>query len=377
MVARAAVALVALCVSRVGAAGAQVCPADRPHVDAAADSNDWEAHFDRGVELLRNRHQKSAEAAFLWASRLDPRRAEPLLARWAAAWARDGGRFAEHLNHDPRKPEPPEALRIDSLRDRALMRNPLAYQSLILLAYNELPGSWRDNQITRAWFAYSNLEFENALSAFGALVAQNPERYRDLRFLRATVYVAMTQVDSATAEITKLLEALRREDTATSSSVYQSKALLEYALGLLHTARRDFPSARAALERAVIEDLAFYPAHLALGRLADAQRDSRTALEEFGRAAEIAPTDPVTRYEYGAALAQARRGPEAAQELRAAVALEPCFADSYYWLGEALMQQADTASALEDFRTYAAHAARAAPLLGVARQRIARLGGRP
>src|ERR1041384_1762718 len=49
----------------------------RPALRAAADTNDWEACFDAGVAKLR-REPAEAEAAFYWASRPPPPRAEPL-----------------------------------------------------------------------------------------------------------------------------------------------------------------------------------------------------------------------------------------------------------------------------------------------------------
>ena len=80
----------------------------RPSLPAAADSNDWEAYYDAGVEWLNNREHANAEAAFYWSSRLNPRRAEPFYARYATAWARDVQRFSRYLQHEPGKPLPPE-----------------------------------------------------------------------------------------------------------------------------------------------------------------------------------------------------------------------------------------------------------------------------
>src|SRR5262245_63981256 len=64
----------------------------RPSVPRGADPNDWEAYYDLGIELLQNDRGGPAEAAFLWASRLRPDRAEPLYARWIAFWVRTAKR---------------------------------------------------------------------------------------------------------------------------------------------------------------------------------------------------------------------------------------------------------------------------------------------
>jgi len=104
----------------------------RPELPAAADTNNWEAYYDAGVEWLNNREHANAEAAFYWSSRLNPRRAEPLFARYTTAWARDIQRFGRYLQRDPEKPLAEEMQRIDSLRYRAVLRNPLVFQGGVI-----------------------------------------------------------------------------------------------------------------------------------------------------------------------------------------------------------------------------------------------------
>jgi Tfp pilus assembly protein PilF len=343
----------------------------RPPLAAGADSNDWEAYFDHGVEWLNNRQHGRAEAAFYWSSRLNPRRAEPLFARWATAWARDVQRFTRYLEHDPEKPLPPELLRIDSLRYRALLRNPLVFQGLIVAAFQELPGRWRGDAWTTAWLAYSTLDFNKALWSFSRALSRDPKRFGEVRYMRATTYVAMGQLDSAAAELGALLDTLRRRDEEQLTDVYESKALVQYAVGLLQAGRRNLAAARAAFEGALVEDLSFYPAHMALAQLADGRGDPAVALQEFEQAAAGGANDPIARYEYGAALVRVGRAADGITELRAAVALEPYYADSYFWLGEALLTQKDSSAALQAFQSYAARAPVRAPSLSAVRQRLA------
>ena len=344
----------------------------RPPLPAPADTNDWEAYYDAGVEWLNQRHHADAEAAFYWASRLEPRRAEPLFARWATAWARDNERFGRYLEQDPDKPLAPETARIDSLRYRALLRNPLVFQGLIVAAYIELPGRFRDDTWTRAWLEYGTTDFQAALASFGLALKRNPDRYgTEARFLRATTYVALHQLDSAAAELQALLASLHRHEEERLLHIYESKALLYYAMGLLQASRQDPTAARAAFEAALVEDLSFYPAHLALGQL-NSGRDPAGSLHELEQAAGGA-NDPVAHYEYGAALTRAHRSPEGTAELRVAIGLEPYFADPYFWLGEALLTQRDSTGALAAFQSYMARAAARAPQLGTARARVAAL----
>jgi len=354
-------------------ARAQERPPRRPPLPAAADTNDWEAYYDAGVELLNDRHQVDAERAFYWSSRLEPRRAEPLFARWAAAWARDADRFGRYIEWDPKKPLPPEMLQIDSLRYRALLRNPLVFQGLIVAAYIELPGRFRDDLWTHAWLAYGTTDLQNALTSFRLALSRYPDRYgNEARFMRATTFVALHQLDSAAVELDALLGNLHRSEEAQLQHIYESKALLYYAMALLQASRGQQGAARTALERALVEDLSFHPAHVALGQLT-AQRDPAGALREFEQGAAMGANDAVARFEYGAALVRAQRGTEGAGELKAAIALEPYFADPYFWLGEAMLAQHDSSAALADYQNYLARASSRAPQLGAARARVAAL----
>jgi len=171
--------------------------------------------------------------------------------------------------------------------------------------------------------------------------------------MRATTYVALHQLDSAAVELDTLLARLRRREEEHVTHIYESKALLYYAMGLLQASRRDQTAARTAFERALIEDLSFYPAHIALGQL-NFGRDPVGSLRELEQAAAGGASDPEARYEYGAALVRAKRVPEGTAELRAAIGLEPYFADPYFWLGEGLLAQGDSSAALATFQTYVA-----------------------
>jgi tetratricopeptide (TPR) repeat protein len=204
-------------------------------------------------------------------------------------------------------------------------------------------------------------------------LSRNSDRYGDeARFLRATTYVALHQLDSAAVELETLLASLHRREEAQLTHIYESKALLYYAMGLLQAARHDQTAARAALERALIEDLSFYPAHIALGQLLFG-RDPAGSLRELEQAAAAGASDPDARYEYGAALVRAHRVPEGVAELRAAIGLEPYFADPYFWLGEGLLAQGDSGAALATFQAYVARCSAKAPQLITAGVRVAAL----
>jgi Tfp pilus assembly protein PilF len=269
---------------------------------------------------------------------------------------------------------PAEFQAIDSLRYRAVVRNPLVFQGLIMAALQELPGRWSEDAMTRAWIAYGTLDFKTALASFSRAVDRDPKQFAEVHYMRANTFVATGQLDSATTELTQLLDTLRRREETELRRVYESKALVLYAIGLVQAGRRNTAAARAALEAALVEDLSFYPAHLVLGQLATDRRDDATALREFEQAVAGGSGDAIAHYEYGTALVRAGRAAEAAAELQTTLRLEPYYADPYFWLGEARLAQTDSAAAVQAFQGYISRAPARAPNLGSARQRLAALG---
>ncbi|HYK82789.1 MAG TPA: hypothetical protein VEU55_06550 [Gemmatimonadales bacterium] len=344
----------------------------RPRLPAAADTNDWEAYFDYAVTRLR-RDPRTAEAAFYWASRIDPTRAEPLYGRWVAWWMRNPGWFGDYLKLKPVLLESPQVVRVDSLLQRALLRNPFVPRTLTHALYDKLPGRWSGDRLTTAFLDYSRGRFAEAAAEFASLLHDDADRRGLVRYYRALSFTAIRQFDSAAAEITALLAEMRRRDEKQLDYSYQSKEILEYSLGLLQAARGDAAAAREALGRALVENLAFYPAHATLGELALGRGDTTNALREYAQAVDLRGDDAVIRYRYGAVLAYAGRAADAEAQLRRAVALEPLFAAPYLTLGAVLEARQQPQLALEAYRAYVQRAPRSAPLLERAQARIAAL----
>src|ERR1041384_3196271 len=183
----------------------------RPALRAAADTNDWEACFDAGVAKLR-REPAEAEAAFYWASRLAPRRAQPLYGRWGAVWMRDRDRWIDYLLERRDVLRKPEVIRADSLRYRAYLRNPFVHQGLSVLLFDQLPGEWRTDPATRGMIAYAAADFPTAVDLFARALARDSVKQRWVRSVRASALVSLGRLDEALAEMNALLRALRKED---------------------------------------------------------------------------------------------------------------------------------------------------------------------
>jgi tetratricopeptide (TPR) repeat protein len=353
--------------SALAAAPAHAQPEpERPSLPRGADPNDWEAYFDLGERHFWYRPAQAA-AAFYWASRLDPTRAEPLFARWAAYYARNQGTWEQYLRENPETMRNPEVVANESLVTQALHRNPFVHRGLEAALYSRMGRRLSVDNVTTAFLNYGEGDFVQAADGFGRVVRANPTGNLRFRQWRALAFVGAGQLDSAAAELTHLVEALRARDNADVAYYYESKAMQEYALGMLHDARGRPAEARRAWERALEEDLSMYPARAALGGLALRERKSAEAVEHMAQAVELAPDDAVMHYGLGNALMAANRRDEAIAAYQRAVQLEPHWSLPYMRLGVAFDNAQKPAEAVAAYRAFLQRAPRK---LGTEVQRI-------
>lgn len=343
-------AFVLVTVGRAGSAQARTEP-PRPSLPRGADQNDWEAYFDYGASILRTKPGQ-ADAAFYWASRLDPSRAEPLYARRVAFWLLDLGRFVRYLREDPTVLESPPIRWADSLYLRALQRNPFVPQTLAIIPYDELPGEWAGDLGTLAFIAYARLDYAHAAELWSRQIRKNPERHAWARYLRALALVPLGRFDSASVEMATLGNTLAARAEAITSPVYESQEMIEYGIGMLQLVQGNVAAGREHLERALQENLAFFPAHEQLGHLALEIRDSANAVTEYAQAAELAPSEPWIQFATGTGLLQLGRYSDAVIRLEQAVQLEPLYSDARLALAQAQVAAGDSTGALHNVDEY-------------------------
>jgi tetratricopeptide (TPR) repeat protein len=339
-----------------GSAAAQSVPA-RPELPSDLDPNHWGSYYDHGVSILRAR-PRTAEAAFYWASRLNPERAEPLMARWVAFHLQDAGRWSDYLRGSERVLRKKEVIAADSLAWRAMVRNPLVPRTLEILLFDQLPGRWGQDDLTRGWIFYAARNLPRAVELLGRGIARDPSKYAYFRHMRAEAFVGLMQLDSALAEMRALRAELDRADAKTLVVTYESKAMIEYAMGFLLAARRDPAAAREAMGRSLLEDLAFYPAHLFLGDRALEAGDATMALQEYDAALLADSSDALVYYHRGQALARLNRVAEATEALRQTVAREPFYAAPWFDFGSILRARGDAQGARAAYTRFIALAPR-------------------
>jgi Tfp pilus assembly protein PilF len=348
----------------------------RPKLESGADTNDWESYYSYGVRHLQIMPNRAYDA-FYWAARLAPWSADPLYAQWVAFHMRDLKRFERYLDHDEKTRLAPDVQRSDSVLNLAFLRNPFVHRAMEMALFDALPGVWGGDVHTRAWIAYANQKFDQASDLFARAIAQKPDKRYHLRHIRAVLFVARKQYDSAHAEMTALLEKARQADQKELVRIYESKAFYEFAIGRLELARHNTKAAREALERALTEDLAYAAAHVWLAELLRANGDVTTAMTSYAQAVDLRPGDPIYRYQYAVALLKANRMEEGLEQINRAIALEPFYADSYVFKASAHEQLGQVDSARVAYRSYLDLAARNAQNRGRASQRLAALEAAP
>ena len=352
---RSLLVLSALCLTATAAA-AQKVP-KRPELFAGADTNSWFTYYQAGLSNLRRRPDLAADD-FYWAERLNPGAPEPLYAGWVAYWKRRPDRFWDYIAGKRFVVESKEVQHIDSLRLKALQRNPMMYQGLwIELFEDQGPLNMSLDPAMQGIVAYAHGNPMKAAERLGEAVKSKDNR--SFRYDRALALYQIAQYDTAANELQILIDDMKKREEKKLVRMYESKQMYEYAIGILMLAKGDTTAAREALGKALTEDLAFAPAHVALAHLAAATGDTATAVQELSQAVELDSTDVIAHYELGVSLMMQNKTEDAKVHLRKAIALEPYFAQPYFPLAYILEFDENNKEAAEMYLAYAARATRA------------------
>lgn len=325
----------------------------RPPLGPGADRNDWEAYFDRGAKLFREAPEEASPYLY-WASRLDPARAEPYFARWSSYLFRSKNEdvFA-YLRSDPALWRRPDFLAADSLRTRALMRNPFVHRGLEALAWDRLPGTYNDgSRDLRAWIAYTEGKFPQAIAMYTRTIERGGARAVWTRYDRALASVAAGDMPAALADLKTLVEELRKRDEKQTLSFYASKHQLLYMIGLIHSQMGNQPASRESFGEAIVEDAAFAYGWAGLAALSRGARQNAQAAGEYEQALLLAPVDGYLHYLQGLTLFDLQRYDGAAQALERAIVLEPHYAPPYYMLGRVRERQGREPEAIPHYERF-------------------------
>lgn len=328
--------------------------APRPVLVVPGDDNDYLAYLASGKASMQRGDPRAAAVAFLWAARLSPAQAEPLVRAWEAIWAATPGARKRHAKDDRRFAATGAGARVDSLIVRGLERDPFAG-----LLGDEMP-DWARNAIVE------RVRRDAARDSS----AVTP------RLVLASLFWREHKYDSTIAHVRGALAAGdRRQRDGRLSPVYESRELLHYALGNALHAAGHRAGARAAYQRALEENAGFHHAHARLGFVAwDNWGDTATALLEYEAAVSSAPHDAALRNDYGGTLLLMGKDAEALAQFEAAIARAPEYALPYYNAALAADRLGRGAEARRRYQGFLERAPRRMhEAIGRARERVAAL----
>ena len=358
-------------------------PPKRPALPATADTNDAQAYYDFGLAQLKPQPKIAADA-FYWSTRLNPTRGEGFYARRVALLLTDKRRLVRYWNDDRGTLRSPEIRRIDSMYLHALTLNPFLYEKLDQLLYSAIVeefvnqesirtgapmaeiqyavDAWlvRAGPAMKAWQAYGDGRFDEALREWASAIKSARFKY-GYRSMRGRLFFQLNEVDSSLTELKLAIEEMRKRDNKDLVYVYQSKALLEQSIGMVHIRRGEHNEAKEAFGRALQEDLAYSPAHVQLAFMALDRKDTTTAISEFDLAVQLRPDDAGLRYQYGYILVEAGKPVDAIAQLEKGIQLNPHFSAPHYALGRAYEKQGKQDEAKKAYSTFAAMAAKNDP----------------
>ena len=321
--------------------GTQVTEPKRPKLDAGRDTNNAAAYYQWGMQHLTDRPDKAADA-FYWAARLEPSGAEPWYGRWAALLlTRQHRDMFALVSEDSRNQK--EHAKIDSLKYEALMREPLIYTKLdavLTQDFFQAISQATDGEVTevdlamvpdpelKGWLAYGSGRFAESVKQYAIAIGRNPKE-QGLHADRARAFIPLLQYDSAAAEFEAERQVEQQSEESTLVRVYNSKEMLQFSIGRVRETQDKGAEARDAYGRALVENLAFYPAHTALAKMALASNDTAAALKEFDLAAQLAPRRADILYLYGVLLMTRRSFDAAAEQFRLAIEADPYYVKPY------------------------------------------------
>jgi Flp pilus assembly protein TadD len=376
----------------------------RPRLEMNADTNDAHSYYRYGLAMIDSKPAESVRA-FYWASRLDPSSGEALYAlRTASLLDMSESTMLDYFDYSQKKRRP-EYLALDSLLYRAYTMNPFLYRMLDRsLSRKYLEAVVRDANpgISGAelnvaiidfmrdvrhsgWASYSQGRFKDALDAYAkqlqALDKTKNKRNRkehdddasEIHAERARIYYLLGNMDSALTEMTAAIAGMRDRDAKDLVVLYESKAMYDQALGMIHEQAKHADEAREAYGQALQEDLSYYAAHTRMAMLQLAQGDTTNALTEMDLAVQLEPNDPVLRYSYAMVLVSARRDGDAATQLMKAAAVDPYFAAPHLLLARIADLEQYSEDAVREYQQFLALSPKADPQAAGAQTRLSAL----
>ncbi len=302
-----------------------------PKLPKEMDPNDWVSYYDYGMELI-NRHPDKAEKYFIYASKLEPSVAEPLVARYAAWWRKRPEMWKMWLKGDKMIQKDKGVRRTVGWLDQAKLLNPFVKTTVTIYAIPddiaEYITAGNDNW-DRGWYNFTQGKWRRAARAFSAWLKKHPNSW-SARYMRGQAYVHLHQWTEAEADFTQLVNSIDKFRTKNMLVGDLRVPDLYYALGWMYRLSGEPDKAKEAFHKTFEEDLAFYLGHMHYANFLLQEGDTTQALAEYQQAVELNPKDEVLQYNYGTLLMNVGQPEEAVKHLETAIKLNKVYPLPYF-----------------------------------------------
>jgi Tfp pilus assembly protein PilF len=336
----------------------------------SSNYNDATAHYRSGEANLKHA-PRSADASFLWASRLNPTWALPLYGRAIAQerlWFEDAF-LAAYSGERPSEPSRAQLHLLDSLMFGALTLDPFLDRRIdrLLQQGRERQIHWRvrlggkkvnlPDEVGLGNEEFMEQDYIGATENWGKALKEMPDLLM-LHSFRAEAFYARKRYDSTVIELQALTAKLQKREEKDLVYEFQSKAMAIYATAVAQVQLGELKAARETFEQALTENLGLYMAHVRLAGLSLMTGDTTSAVTELGAATQLNDADAGILFQYGFVLIAADHDDSATVMLRKSIKADPYFAMPYEFLGRVLDAHGKKAEAILAYQGFIDHAAR-------------------
>jgi len=313
-------------------------PIDSLQARATKDSNDAIVHYELAMGYWRARRWDDADRALHQAVALAPQYAEADLALFKLPFARGEGYWKHVEKSQGREAVVAAFAAADRYYRRAFLSNPMV--DLGALGYTDEGGDvWYGQLRLRVWWLGSfrkgiNQLFDGDYPGAHALLSglrldgRAGPQYRNLPdavlWYHGLAAAHLARYDEAIEDLAILTGRAVAEAEADPIAAVPLKANdYRYTLAtMLYLAGR-YDEAAPTFRRALEFDIALYPAHVQLARIAEARHDWDDAVSERRAAIDASPDDPGLVTDLGATLLRAGKLEEASEVLSLAMGAAP------------------------------------------------------
>jgi tetratricopeptide (TPR) repeat protein len=333
------------------------------NAEVVADSNDYIAHYDRGVSFTTTKEYESAIVEYRRALEIYPRYSEAHYAIYCNEILKDTSLLSELSKENP---SPGKAAKVAEIKwhdHSAFFNDPFFDRSMAGLfvkaevIYKPLKYTV-DSKYGITFFLkldgfnrFFHGDYTGAGADFSLMIVDAPE-FVQAYYFRGLAYAHLGVYENAVKDFQYVIGKMEQYNKTMVLPIYLSTADLHYAIGCAYLKEGRHYPAEEAFKAALEQNLGLYMANFQLS-IVDLMRGSyNPAIRKLDVAIAMEPNDGILHSNKGAILAQQGNFNEAITELKIAVSMMPRFPLQYFHLGQVYERTGKVSEALDSYQHY-------------------------